>query len=80
MEVSPAIEEEIRTALKPISISSIGIVEMTDLNIPVVVVYTDTDTKTIEETMEKNSNGTLESLSSRISKPIVIVNGGSDDV
>lgn len=79
MEVSEVIQEEICKVLHPLTVKSIGIIEITEWNIPVVFVNVDTSPADLENTVNAITNYKLNDISDRISKPIVIVNWRDDN-
>jgi len=79
MEVSDEIKTEIVKILSPIEVKSIGIIEITDMNIPVIFVNVDTSPTDLENTVNAIANYKLNDISDRLSKPIVLVNWRDDN-
>ena len=79
MEVSDEIKTEIVKILSPIEVKSIGIIEITDMNIPVIFVNVDTSPADLENTVNAIANYKLNDISDRLSKPIVLVNWRDDN-
>jgi hypothetical protein len=79
MEVSDEIKTEIVKILSPIEVKSIGIIEITDMNIPVIFVNVDTSPADLENTVNAIANYKLKDISDRLSKPIVLVNWRDDN-
>lgn len=79
MEVSDEIKTEIVKILSPIEVKNIGIIEITDMNIPVIFVNVDTSPADLENTVNAIANYKLNDISDRLSKPIVLVNWRDDN-
>jgi len=79
MEISDEIKAEITKILSPIEVKNIGIIEITDMNIPVIFVNVDTSPTDLENTVNAIANYKLNDISDRLSKPIVLVNWRDDN-
>jgi hypothetical protein len=79
VEVAESIQEEIRKILHPLEVKSIGIIEITDMDIPVIFVNVDTSPTDLENTVSAIANYKLNDISDRLAKPIVIVNWRDDN-
>ena len=79
MEISDEIKAEITKILSPIEVKNIGIIEITDMNIPVIFVNVDTSPADLENTVNAIANYKLNDISDRLSKPIVLVNWRDDN-
>ena len=79
MEISDEIKAEITKILSPIEVKNIGIIEITDMNIPVIFVNVDTSPADLENTVNAIANYKLNVISDRLSKPIVLVNWRDDN-
>ena len=79
MEISDEIKAEITKRLSPIEVKNIGIIEITDMNIPVIFVNVDTSPTDLENTVNAIANYKLNDISDRLSKPIVLVNWRDDN-